>query len=68
MLFSLLSSHYILLNIYMDIEIIQEMFSEMGLGSYEDREKLVKRLSINMVESACKKNDNIVTSNNTSKP
>lgn len=52
----------------MDIEKIQEMFSEMGLGATEEREKLVKRLSINMVESAYKKNDNIVTSNNTSKP
>lgn len=35
----------------MDIDKIQEMFSEMGLGSSEQRDKMVKDLSINMVDS-----------------
>ena len=35
----------------MDIDKIQEMFSEIGLGSSEQRDKMVKELSINIVDS-----------------
>lgn len=49
----------------MDIEEIQKMFSEMGLGSSEQRDKMVKELSINMVDSSFDENVNIKTSNNT---
>ncbi len=35
----------------MDTKEIQQMFSEMGLGSFEQRDKLVKDLSINLDES-----------------
>ena len=36
--------------IIMGIDIIQEMFSEMGLGSPDLRDKLVKDLSIDVVD------------------
>lgn len=35
----------------METKEIQQMFSEMGLGSFEQRDKLVKDLSINLDES-----------------
>ena len=37
--------------LYMDIDKIHEMFSEMGLGTSEQRDKMVKELSISMVDS-----------------
>ena len=37
--------------VFMDIDKIQEMFSEIGLGSSEQRDKMVKELSINIVDS-----------------
>lgn len=49
----------------MDIDKIQEMFSEMGLGSSEQRDKLVKELSINMIDSSYEQNVEIKTSSNT---
>ena len=51
----------------MDIEEIQKMFSEMGLGSMEQRDKLVKDLSINMVDNTISKNNNIKNCTNTLK-
>ena len=53
--------------IIMDIEEIQKMFTEMGLGSSEQRDKLVKDLSINMVDSSYDENYKIITGNNTLK-
>ena len=44
---------------------IQEMFSEMGLGTPEQRDKMVKELSINMVDSNFDQNVEIKTSSNT---
>lgn len=41
----------------MDINEIQQMFSEMGLGSSEERENLIKDLSINSIGNI---NDSIV--------
>lgn len=49
----------------MDIEDIQKMFSEMELGSSEERDKMVKELSINMVDSNFDKSVEIKTCNNT---
>ena len=49
----------------MDIDKIQEMFSEMGLGTSEQRDKMVKELSINMVDSNFDQNVEIKTSSNT---
>ena len=49
----------------MDIKEIQKMFSEMGLGSTEQRDKLVKELSINMVDNTIDKNVEIKTCSNT---
>ncbi len=49
----------------MDVEEIQKMFSEMGLGSTEQRDKLIKDLSINMVDSSYDTNYEIKTYNNT---
>jgi hypothetical protein len=46
-------------------EEIQKMFSEMGLGSSEQRDKIVKELSINMVDSSFDQNVKIKTSSNT---
>lgn len=51
----------------MDLVEIQEMFSEMGLGSSEERDKLVKELSINMVDSSYNDNYEIKTCGNTLK-
>lgn len=51
----------------MDIEEIQKMFSEMGLGSTEQRDKLIKELSINMIDSSYDSNYEIITGNNTLK-
>lgn len=51
----------------MDIDKIQEMFSEMGLGSSEQREKLVRELSINVIDGSYNENKNIKTCNNTLK-
>lgn len=51
----------------MDKDEIQKMFSEMGLGSTEQRDKLVKDLSINMVDSSYDENYEIITGNNTLK-
>lgn len=44
---------------------IQKMFSEMGLGTSEEREKLIKKLSINMVDSSYEDSFEIKTCNNT---
>ena len=52
----------------MDLKEIQEMFSEMGLGSPEQRNKLVKELSINVAEYSYDKNYDIKISSNTLKP
>lgn len=52
----------------MDIDKIQEMFSEMGLGSSEQRAKLVRELSINMVDYSYKTNKDIEICNNTLNP
>lgn len=49
----------------MDIKEIQEMFSEIGLGSTEQRDKLVKELSINMVDGSYDTNYEIKTGCNT---
>ena len=49
----------------MDIDTIQKMFSEMGLGSSEERNKLVKELSINMIDNNYDNNVKIKTSTNT---
>lgn len=49
----------------MDIDKIQEMFSEMGLGSSEQRAKLVRELSINMINYSYQENKDIKTCNNT---
>lgn len=51
----------------MDIEKIQEMFSEMGLGTSEERDKLIKELSINMIDSSYDNKFEIKTCNNTLK-
>ena len=51
----------------MNREEIQEMFSEMGLGSAEQRDKLVKSLAINMVDSSYDADHEIITGNNTLK-
>lgn len=48
----------------MDID-IQEMFFEMGLGSLEQRDKMVKELSINIVDSSFDQKVEIKTSSNT---
>jgi hypothetical protein len=52
----------------MKIQEIQEMFSEMGLGSSEQREKIVRELSINMVDGSYNENKNIKICNNTLNP
>lgn len=49
----------------MDFDRIQEMFSEMGLGTSEQRDKMVKELSINMVDGNFDQNVEIKTSSNT---
>lgn len=49
----------------MDIKEIQKMFSEMGLGTSEERNKLVKDLSINMVENSYGMRVDSKISNNT---
>ncbi len=49
----------------MNFEEIQEMFSEIGLGTLEQRNKLVKELSINMLDSTYDLNIEIKISNNT---
>ena len=49
----------------MDIKKIQEMFAEMGLGSTEQRDKMVKDLSINMVDYSYNENKDVKTCNNT---
>lgn len=49
----------------MDIDIIQEMFTEMGLGTSDKRDKMVRELSINMVDSSFDQNVEIKTSSNT---
>ena len=46
---------------------IQKMFAEMGLGTLEEREKLIKELSINMVDSSYENSFEIKTCNNTLK-
>lgn len=51
----------------MDLDTIQEMFSEMGLGSLEQREELVRKLSINLIDTSGSDNKNIKTCNNTLK-
>lgn len=50
----------------MDVNKIQKMFSEMGLGTSEQRDKIVHDLSINMIDSHYKGSENIKTCNNTS--
>lgn len=49
----------------MDIDKIQEMFSEIGLGTSEQRDKMVKELSINLVDSNYDHTVEIKTSINT---
>lgn len=49
----------------MEIDKIQEMFSEMGLGSFEQRNKMVKELSIDIVDSSIDQNVEIKTISNT---
>ena len=49
----------------MDIQEIQQMFSEMGLGTTEQREQLVKVLSINRMDDMSEDNYVITTCNNT---
>ena len=49
----------------MDIDRIQEMFTEMGLGSSEQRDKLVKELSINMLDGTLDHDVEIRTCRNT---
>lgn len=44
---------------------IQEMFSEMGLGTSEQRDKMVKELLINVVDSTFDQNIEIKTNSNT---
>jgi len=51
----------------MDIKEIEEMFSEMGLGTCEERDKLIKELSINMVDNPYDGKYEIKTCNNTLK-
>lgn len=51
----------------MDTKEIQQMFSEMGLGSFEQRDKLVKDLSINLDESNNESTFEIKTCTNTLK-
>ena len=50
---------------YMNINEIQHMFSEMGLETTEQREQLIKELSINMMDNNSDDNYEIKTSNNT---
>ena len=47
------------------MDAIQKMFSEMGLDSPEQREKIVKDLSINTAESYLKVESDFIISNNT---
>lgn len=49
----------------MDIKEIQDIFSEMGLGTSEERDKLVKELSINKVDNSHIDSEVITTSKNT---
>lgn len=49
----------------MDIDKIQEMFSEIGLGTSELRDKMVKELSINLVDSNIDQKVEIKTISNT---
>lgn len=51
----------------MDRDEIQKMFSEMGLGSSELRDKLVKDLSIDVVGTFFNESIEVETSNNTLK-
>lgn len=51
----------------MDLEEIQKMFSDMGLGTNEERDKIVKELSINMVDVSYDSDYEIKTCNNTLK-
>lgn len=51
--------------VMMDIKEIHKMFSEMGLGTSEERNKLVKDLSINMVDNSQDMSINSKISNNT---
>lgn len=52
----------------MDTKEIQQMFSDMGLGSSEQRDKLVRDLSINMLDSKDEAPVEIKTYGNTLKP
>lgn len=54
-------------NSYMDKDEIQKMFSEMGLGSSDLRDKLVKDLSIDVVSTFSNESIEVATSNNTLK-
>lgn len=49
----------------MSSEEIQKMFSEIGLGTSEEREKFIKELSINVVHGSCENGFEIKTYNNT---
>ena len=51
----------------MGIDIIQEMFSEMGLGSPDLRDKLVKDLSIDVVDVSTSEIIDVKICNNTLK-
>lgn len=47
----------------MELEEIKQMFSEIGLGTSEQRDKIVKDLFINMVDSSNSEYE-VITSNN----
>lgn len=51
----------------MELEDIKQMFSEVGLGTSEQREKIVKDLFINMVDTSNTEYE-IITSNNSLNP
>lgn len=51
----------------MDIDKIQDKFAKMGLGTPEQRAKLAKELSINLVDFSHKTNKELKIYNNTLK-
>ena len=51
----------------MNLKEIQKMFSDMGLGTQEQRDKIAKELSINAVNHSFIEKENIKISNNTLK-
>lgn len=53
---------------FMDTKEIEQMFMDMGLGSSEQREKLVRELSINMNSSNDEAHFEVRTCSNTLNP